>query len=85
MSATRRCPARFATVTPSSLTLMDQHVHDAAEPTGMAAADEVVRRVSNLTDRPVADHVEVFELAHEQLRRALDAVADPLPEPGQGA
>ena len=43
------------------------------EPTGLPAVDEVVQRVSQLADRPVAEHVEVFERAHEQLRRALDA------------
>lgn len=43
------------------------------EPTGLPAVDEVVQRVLQLADRPVAEHVEVFERAQEQLRRALDA------------
>ena len=43
------------------------------EPTGLPAVDEVVQRVLQLADRPVAEHVEMFERAHEQLRRALDA------------
>ena len=39
----------------------------------MPAVDEVLQRVSQVAERPVSEHVEVFERAHEQLRRALDA------------
>ncbi len=41
--------------------------------TGIAAVDQVLAEVSAVGDRPVRDHVEVFERAHDQLRRALDA------------
>lgn len=51
----------------------DAGVDVGVESTGLPAVDEVVQRVSQLADRPVAEHVEVFERAHEQLRRALDA------------
>ena len=51
----------------------DAGVDVGVEPTGLPAVDEVVQRVSQLADRPVVEHVEVFERAHEQLRRALDA------------
>ena len=40
--------------------------------TGLASVDAVVRSVEGLDDRPVDEHVAVFEQAHEQLRRALD-------------
>jgi hypothetical protein len=40
--------------------------------TGVPAVDEVMRAVEELEERPVEEHVGVFETAHEQLRRALD-------------
>ena len=40
--------------------------------TGLASVDSVVESVTTLEDRPVDEHVAVFEAAHEQLRRALD-------------
>ena len=60
---------------------MDQQAPD---PTGVAAVDDVLRQVSALSDRPVAEHVAVFEHAHEQLRRALDVRpgVDPGDAPG---
>jgi len=54
------------------------------ESTGVPAVDEVLERVSRLGERPVSEHVEVFERAHEQLRRALDAQPDAGPHPVQG-
>lgn len=45
------------------------------EPTGVAEVDGVLADVAAMTSAPVADHVEVFEKAHERLRRALDAPA----------
>jgi hypothetical protein len=51
----------------------------AAEPdvesTGVESVDRVLAEVAAVADTPVADHVQVFERAHEQLRRALDASA----------
>ncbi len=47
------------------------------EPTGVAAVDQVLVTVEGLSDRPLAEHVEVFERAHEQLRQALDADPEP--------
>lgn len=41
--------------------------------TGVADIDAVIVAVEELEDRPVAEHVGVFERAHEQLRRALDS------------
>ena len=43
--------------------------------TGNVAVDAVLASLEGLEDRPVSEHVEVFEHAHEQLRRALDAPA----------
>lgn len=43
--------------------------------TGVAAVDEVIAAVEGLDGRPVEEHVAVFEAAHDQLRRALDAHA----------
>ncbi|MCW2843109.1 MAG: hypothetical protein JWN22_1025 [Nocardioides sp.] len=40
--------------------------------TGMDDVDAVIAAVEELEDRPVEEHVGVFESAHEQLRRALD-------------
>jgi hypothetical protein len=39
------------------------------------AVDRVLAEVAAVADAPVAEHVQVFERAHEQLRRALDAGA----------
>ena len=57
--------------------------------TGHPAVDEVLRSMDRLEDRPLEEHVAVFEEAHERLRRTL-AGPDPAttegPEgaPGQG-
>ena len=40
--------------------------------TGVPDVDEVMRAVEELDERPIEEHVGVFETAHEQLRRALD-------------
>lgn len=64
---------------------MDQQVPEQVGSTGVAAVDEVLQRVSQLAERPVPEHVEVFERAHEQLRRALDARPDAPPSNVQGA
>jgi hypothetical protein len=55
------------------------------EPTGVESVDRVLADVSTIADRPVGEHVEVFERAHEQLRRALDAQPEPASHGGQGA
>ncbi len=54
------------------------------ESTGVETVDRVLAEVAAIGDRPVGEHVEVFERAHEQLRRALDAQTDPA-DGGQGA
>ena len=46
------------------------------EHTGMAEVDAVLASLDGLADRPVAEHVAVFEQAHDRLRRALDAPSD---------
>lgn len=40
--------------------------------TGVPAVDAVLDEVDGLADRPVAEHVAVYERAHDTLRRALD-------------
>jgi hypothetical protein len=40
--------------------------------TGSGRVDEVIRAVEELEDRPLEEHVGVFEQAQVQLRRALD-------------
>jgi len=63
--------------------------HPAAEPaptaaltaahvasTGHPAVDEVLASLARLDDRPAADHIEVFESAHERLRSALADAGD---------
>jgi hypothetical protein len=45
--------------------------------TGADRVDEVIRAVEELEDRPIEEHVGVFESAQVQLRRALDEPGDP--------
>lgn len=61
---------------------MDEHATDPTpyddepsdrESTGVPAVDEVLAAFDGLEERPVDEHVAVFEQAHERLRRALDA------------
>lgn len=52
------------------------------EPTGSDEVDGVLTEVASLEARPVAEHVTVFERAHEQLRRALDAAPPAADERG---
>ena len=69
---------------------MSEHVHDetaeqarpaaaspAPEPTGHRDVDDVVASLDQLDDLPVADHVRVFESAHDRFRAALSAGAEP--------
>jgi hypothetical protein len=44
--------------------------------TGVDRVDEVIRAVEELDDRPLEEHVGVFESAQVQLRRALDDPGD---------
>jgi hypothetical protein len=37
------------------------------------AVDDALQALDGLADRPVDEHVAVFEQTHERLRRALDA------------
>ena len=50
--------------------------------TGVERVDAVVVKVEGLAQRPVEEHVAVFENAHEQLRRALDdrPASPPVPQ-----
>ena len=50
-------------------------VEPAAEPvhTGVDQVDAVLDSLHDLDQRPVDEHVAVFERAHEQLRGALDS------------
>jgi hypothetical protein len=41
------------------------------EPTGHPDVDAVVASLAQLADRPVSEHVAVFEAAHDRLRAAL--------------
>lgn len=51
-----------------------------AEPvrTGVDRVDTVIAAVEQVEERPVDEHVAVFESAHDHLRRALD---DQTPDP----
>lgn len=44
--------------------------------TGDARVDGVLDLLADLEGRPVAEHVAVFEKAHDELRTALDARPD---------
>ena len=50
-----------------------QDRHAASERTGLPAVDAVLDQVEAVGDLPVADQVAIFESAHDELRRALDA------------
>ncbi|GAA1160233.1 hypothetical protein [Nocardioides aquiterrae] len=41
--------------------------------TGIAGVDGVIVAVEELEERPIEEHVGVFEAAQDRLRRALDA------------
>lgn len=51
--------------------------------TGVKSVDAVIAAVEELEERPIEEHVGVFETAQEQLRRALDAQqpTPPAPQP----
>ncbi|WP_340540666.1 hypothetical protein [Nocardioides sp. GXZ039] len=42
------------------------------EPTGNERVDAVIDAVAGLDDRPLEEHVAVFESAHGELRRTLE-------------
>ena len=44
--------------------------------TGADRVDDVIRAVEELEERPIEEHVGVFESAQVQLRRALDDPGD---------
>jgi len=44
--------------------------------TGHAEVDAVVASLRELPERPIAEHVAVFESAHDRLRAALADAAD---------
>lgn len=64
----------------------EQAIHDstdaAPEPadeptrTGVERVDAVVDAVSGLAERPVDEHVAVYEEAHDELRRTLDSPSE---------
>ena len=54
------------------------------EGTGNAEVDAVVSSLTALDDIPVADHVGVFERAHESLRRTLAGADSSRDDPAAG-
>lgn len=52
--------------------------------TGHPAVDEVLRTIERLDERPVEEHVAVFEQAHETLRRTLDDAGDAASDVAEG-
>ena len=55
----------------------EEHVD--STPTGHDVVDGVVDSLTGLDERPVGEHVAVFEQAHEALRRALNEASAPTP------
>ena len=47
--------------------------------TGVASVDQVLDDLDGLDELPLDQHVGAFERAHEALRSALDAPAEPTP------
>ena len=65
---------------PGSVRVMDDQHRDEQTTAGSldgtgatSEVDAVLASLDTLQERPVAEHVAVFEQAHERLRRALDA------------
>jgi hypothetical protein len=59
--------------------------HTGEHTDGHPAVDEVLRALQQLDDRPVEEHVPVFEEAHEALRRTLaSADVEPADDPDEG-
>ena len=52
--------------------------------TGDPRVDEVLRSLEDLEQRPLTEHVGVFESAHERLRAVLSEAGDPAPGPDRG-
>jgi hypothetical protein len=50
--------------------------HDPPGPTGNETVDAVLESLEQLDDLPPADHVAVFEAAHDRLRGALSAAGE---------
>lgn len=48
----------------------------ADERTGVTVVDDVLDSLGTLDGQPLSEHVQVFERAHDQLRRALDTPTD---------
>jgi sirohydrochlorin ferrochelatase len=53
---------------------------DVPESLGDPRVDAAVERLGELRERPVGDHVEVFDDIHQRLRHALEDAADPADE-----
>jgi hypothetical protein len=64
---------------------MDEATDGTPGTTGVDAVDRVLAEVAAVAGAPVGDHVQVFERAHEQLRRALDAPAERVTDADRGA
>lgn len=62
----------------------DSSVDGSPQPTGHPAVDEVLASLAGLEERPVAEHVAVFEAAHDRLRAALAEAGDPAAPPSGG-
>lgn len=45
--------------------------------TGLPSVDQVLAALEGLEQRPLEEHVGLFERVHEQLRRALDSHPQP--------
>jgi hypothetical protein len=56
-----------------------QPTDDQADPAapGAAVVEEVLASLAGLEERPLEEHVSVFEAAHDRLREALSDAARP--------
>jgi hypothetical protein len=68
----------------------DTTTPEGADPgaTGHPLVDEVLQSLQTLDDRPAAEHVVVFEAAHDRLRAALTGSGDEpaaVPDPRLGS
>ena len=64
--------------------VVEPEVMAEVEGTGNADVDAVVASLTALDDLPVAEHVTVFEQAHESLRRTLAGAGQDSPAANRG-
>jgi hypothetical protein len=69
---------------PATEDVVEVEVEVEREGTGHPDVDRVLATLTGLDELPVAEHVVVFEQAHESLRRTLSGAGQDQPAPTRG-